>query len=124
MMRKKNIRTIAVAGVLSLMLGIPVCTPAANIIPGAPEITTQAEAATAQTLSIKECKKRLRKKLREDGYTTNYTFEFFKSYKKTYAFGIIDCSNGSSCNAVGYAEVNKYTGKVRYEMGCPDGNCG
>ena len=118
MMRKKGIRTIAVAGVLSLMLGIPVCTPAANIIPGAPEITTQAVAAT-QTLSIQECRKRLRKQLKADGYSKKYNLEYFKTYKKTYAFGIIECSN-SGCEAVGYAEVNKYTGKVRYEMGCPD----
>ena len=121
MMRKKSIRMIAAAGVLSLMLGLPVITPATNIIPGAPEITTKAVAAS-QTLSIKECRKRLRKVLKADGYTTNYNLEFFKSYKKTYAFGIIDCS-GSSCEAVGYAEVNKYNGKVRYEMGCPDGVC-
>ncbi len=119
---KKGIRTIAAAGVLSLMLGIPVLTPAANVVPGAPAITTVAQAASP-TYSIKECKKRLRRALKADGYTTNYTFEFFKSYKKTYAFGIIDCTKGS-CEAVGYAEVNKYTGKVRYEMGCPDGNCG
>ena len=113
-----RIRAVVVTGMLTLALAVPVLTPAADIIPGTSSITTQAE-AKAGKLSIKAAKKRLRTVLLADGYPKSYSIEYFKTYPKTYAFGITNCT-GSGCETVGYAEVNKYTGKVRYEMGEPD----
>ena len=122
MNKTKRTKAVIVAGALSLMLAAPVCTPVAGFVPGAPQITTKAEAASLN-LSIREAKKRLRKELKKQGYTTNFRFDYFKTYNHTFiAFGIVDCTSGN-CELVGYAEVNKHTGKVRFEMGCPDGSC-
>ena len=112
-----RIRATVVAGVITLALVIPVLTPAADVIPGTSSITTQVEAKAK--LSIKAAKKRLKNVLRSDGYPSSYRVDYFKTYPKTYAFGITNCTS-SGCETVGYAEVNKYTGKVRYEMGDPD----
>lgn len=117
MKRTNRIKAAVVTGVLSLALAIPVLTPNAGIIPGDSQITTQADAKTM--LSMKAAKRKLKNVLLADGYPSTYRVDYFKTYPKSYAFGITNCTS-SGCETVGYAEVNKYTGKVKYEMGEPD----
>ena len=113
MMISKKIKAIVVTGVLSLALATPVFTPMGSVVPGNPVITSQAK---TDSLTRKEAKKKLKKKVKADGHKSNYTYKYQGFEDGYYVFFIYSCS-GSQCSPVGYGEVHKKTGKIHYQFG-------
>ena len=111
MIKTNKIKTVVVAGMLSLALTVPVLTPVANAVPGGPVITTQAE---AKSITLSAAKKKLKKKLKSAGKWKNgYRIDHIATEQGYYVFYIVYCTS-SGCNPVGYADVKKKTGKVYY----------
>ena len=109
----KKIKAIVVTCVLSLALAIPVFTPMGSVVPGSTVVTTQAK---AQKLTLKQARKKLKKKIKADGHKKSYTYKYVGSEDGYYVFYIYSCS-GSNCSPVGYGEVHKKTGKIHYQFG-------
>ena len=113
MIISKKIKAFVVAGALSFALATPLFTPMGSVVPGNPVASVQAK---VQTLTIKEARKKLRKKIKEDGHDTNFTYRYQGSEDGYYVFYIYTCS-GSHCSPAGYGEVHKKTGKIHYQFG-------
>lgn len=114
MIIKNKAKTIIVAGMLSLALTVPVLTPAASVIPGAPSITNIAQ---AKSLTVKEAKSKIKEKLKANGkWKKSYRIDYIKSEDGYRIFFIVKCSSCCGCTPVGYADVKSSTGKVYYKF--------
>lgn len=109
----KKIKTIVVAGVLSLSLATPLFSPVGSIVPGSTVASVQAK---IHKLTLKEARKKLRNKIKADGRKKKYSYKYQGFEDGYYVFYIYSCSGGQ-CSPVGYGEVNRKTGKIHYQFG-------
>ena len=106
----KRIRVTVMAGFLVMSLMTPLAVPVARVVPGFPQITTQAEAKAK--LTKKQARKKLIQYLKDVGiWKSGYKAEYDSTEGNKYLFHVYENVDDHTAT-VGWYYVNKNNGKI------------